>query len=198
MTATTPLDLFGLHRTRALALARVLCRRLPRHVPADEVEQAALLGLWDAAKRYQPGKPFWAYARHRVAGAMRDHLRQGVARKKKRPRFGSWRLPERQPAQFSQVVRGEKCCRRWAEEVGGADRHDHVREVELRDLVEHALGCLSERDRAIFTGRYIEGWLGSELAERLGLSLSGVHCVLAGKANDTLLRLRARLAGAVG
>ena len=43
---TTPLDLFGLHRGRALALARVLCRRLPRHVPADEVEQAALLGGW--------------------------------------------------------------------------------------------------------------------------------------------------------
>lgn len=52
--------------------------RLPASVELDDLVQEGMLGLLDAAQRWQPqagGAPFGAYARLRIRGAMYDWLR---------------------------------------------------------------------------------------------------------------------------
>jgi RNA polymerase sigma factor for flagellar operon FliA len=59
------------------ALASRLARRVPSQVEMSELVSAGILGLVDAARRYEPalGVPFDAFARRRVHGAMLDSLR---------------------------------------------------------------------------------------------------------------------------
>lgn len=59
------------------ATAHRLAQRLPSQVEVSELISIGVLGLIDAAGRYQPslGVPFDAYARRRVHGAMLDALR---------------------------------------------------------------------------------------------------------------------------
>lgn len=58
-------------------LARAMARRLPPHVPLDDLISAGALGLIDAARRYDPSlcERFEAYAEHRIRGSMLDELR---------------------------------------------------------------------------------------------------------------------------
>ena len=56
--------------------ARQYASRLPRHIHVEDLIAAGLLGLVQAARRSN-GRPDWggAFARHRVRGAMVDHVR---------------------------------------------------------------------------------------------------------------------------
>ncbi|MEZ5316933.1 MAG: RNA polymerase sigma factor FliA [Vicinamibacterales bacterium] len=59
------------------AMASRLGRRLPAQVEVPDLVSVGVLGLIDAATRYQPslGVPFEAFARRRINGAMLDALR---------------------------------------------------------------------------------------------------------------------------
>jgi len=59
------------------SMASRLRRRLPAQVEVSELVSVGVLGLIDAASRYQPslGVPFDAFARRRIHGAMLDALR---------------------------------------------------------------------------------------------------------------------------
>jgi RNA polymerase sigma factor FliA len=59
------------------ALAIRLAQRIPSHVELNELVSVGMVGLIEAARRYQPslGVPFDAFARRRVHGAMVDSLR---------------------------------------------------------------------------------------------------------------------------
>jgi RNA polymerase sigma factor for flagellar operon FliA len=59
-------------------LARQLVAKLPASVELDDIVQAGLIGLMDAATRYQAdqGTQFETFATQRVRGAMLDELRQ--------------------------------------------------------------------------------------------------------------------------
>jgi RNA polymerase sigma factor for flagellar operon FliA len=65
-----------------LSLVRAIAARLraslPVHVELDDLMHAGVLGLIDAATRYDEGKDvsFQTYAKHRIKGAMLDSLRQ--------------------------------------------------------------------------------------------------------------------------
>src|SRR5690606_14791067 len=60
------------------AMASRLGRRLPSQVELSELVSVGVLGLIEAANRYQPslGVPFDAFARRRINGAMLDALRE--------------------------------------------------------------------------------------------------------------------------
>lgn len=59
-------------------LAKRVHERLPPHVPLEDVVHAGILGLMDAADKYDPGKgvQFSTYAKFRIRGAMLDYLRE--------------------------------------------------------------------------------------------------------------------------
>jgi RNA polymerase sigma factor (sigma-70 family) len=76
----TPLALFESHLRHATLSARRIARRLPRCVRREDVEAAALCGLWRAALAWDPGRGllFWTYAAWRVRGEVLDALRADV------------------------------------------------------------------------------------------------------------------------
>lgn len=60
------------------AIAIRVCESLPVHVELDDLIHAGILGLLDAATRYDAGKSvaFSSYAKHRIRGAILDSLRE--------------------------------------------------------------------------------------------------------------------------
>jgi RNA polymerase sigma factor for flagellar operon FliA len=66
------------HVALVKALAQRLAQRLPSQVEVSELVSVGVLGLVEAANRYQPslGVPFDAFARRRIHGAMLDALRE--------------------------------------------------------------------------------------------------------------------------
>src|SRR3982074_1016454 len=66
------------HLPLVKAIAVRVHENLPVHVDLDDLVHAGILGLFDAANRFNPEKQvvFSSYAKHRVKGAMLDSLRQ--------------------------------------------------------------------------------------------------------------------------
>ena len=71
-------ELVMAHMHLVRSLAGQVGRRLPSHVERSELVSVGLMGLLDAAERYQPalGVPFDAFARRRIHGAILDALRR--------------------------------------------------------------------------------------------------------------------------
>jgi RNA polymerase sigma factor for flagellar operon FliA len=97
------------------AMASRLRRRLPSQIEMSELVSVGVLGLIDAASRYQPtlGVPFDAFARRRIHGAMLDALR-GL----------DW------------VPRSVRKMQRQAEETTARLRQSLGREPEAEDIAE--------------------------------------------------------------
>jgi RNA polymerase sigma factor for flagellar operon FliA len=66
------------HLPLVKAIAVRVHETLPVHVDVDDLTHAGVLGLIDAASRFDPGKQvsFASYAKHRIRGAILDSLRQ--------------------------------------------------------------------------------------------------------------------------
>jgi RNA polymerase sigma factor for flagellar operon FliA len=66
------------HLPLVRAIAFGVHENLPVHVDIDDLVHAGIIGLFDAAKRYNPNKKvaFASYAKHRIKGAILDSLRQ--------------------------------------------------------------------------------------------------------------------------
>ncbi len=71
-------QLISKHASLVKRIARHLVGRLPSSVMADDMIQAGMLGLLDAARRYDKGQgaSFETYATLRIRGAMIDELRR--------------------------------------------------------------------------------------------------------------------------
>jgi RNA polymerase sigma factor for flagellar operon FliA len=56
-----------------------MARRCPTWVPREDLVSAGMVGLIEAADRYDPSRDevFWAFAEHRIRGAVLDELRRG-------------------------------------------------------------------------------------------------------------------------
>lgn len=65
------------HLWLATSIANQISETLPVHVDFDDLRQAGLLGLLDAADRYSPdrGVKFSSFAKFRIRGAILDYLR---------------------------------------------------------------------------------------------------------------------------
>jgi RNA polymerase sigma factor FliA len=63
----------------ARRVALRVARRTPNWIASDDLVSAAMVGLAEAAERYDPtrGEPFVAFATKRVRGAVLDELRRG-------------------------------------------------------------------------------------------------------------------------
>lgn len=66
------------HLPLVRAIAVRVHENLPVHVDLDDLVHAGVLGLFDAAEKYNPRKKvvFSSYAKHRIKGAILDSLRQ--------------------------------------------------------------------------------------------------------------------------
>lgn len=76
MTDAT-LDSIRRHTGTALGIARGYCRKLPRTIPREDIEQAAMIGLWEW-KRSHPDEetPGWIFGlKTRIRGSIIDELR---------------------------------------------------------------------------------------------------------------------------
>ncbi|MCG8422266.1 MAG: FliA/WhiG family RNA polymerase sigma factor [Proteobacteria bacterium] len=99
-------ELIRNHIDMARRLARKIARRVPRSVRCDELESAAMLGLTEAASRFDPtrGEPFVAYAAKRIRGAVLDELRRNDVLTR-RGREGARRLADATRSVEAQVGR---------------------------------------------------------------------------------------------
>src|SRR5512137_1292838 len=66
------------HLPLVKAIAVRVHENLPVHVDVDDLVHSGVLGLFDAASKYNPDKQvvFSSYAKHRIKGAILDSLRQ--------------------------------------------------------------------------------------------------------------------------
>ena len=66
------------HLPLVKAIAVRVHENLPVHVDVDDLVHAGIIGLFDAANKYNPEKQvaFSSYAKHRIKGAILDSLRQ--------------------------------------------------------------------------------------------------------------------------
>ncbi|HLY19347.1 MAG TPA: FliA/WhiG family RNA polymerase sigma factor [Bryobacteraceae bacterium] len=76
LAARDQLVLENLSLVKAIAIR--VHENLPVHVDLDDLVHAGVLGLFDAASKYNPDKQviFQGYAKHRIKGAILDSLRQ--------------------------------------------------------------------------------------------------------------------------
>src|SRR5579862_2335862 len=76
LAARDQLVLENLSLVKAIAIR--VHENLPVHVDLDDLVHAGVLGLFDAAAKYNPDKQvvFHSYAKYRIKGAMLDSLRQ--------------------------------------------------------------------------------------------------------------------------
>ncbi len=75
----SPADIVERHGELVRRIAHHLAARLPPSVEIEDLVQAGMLGLIDAARNYQsdPGATFETYASIRIRGAMIDEMRRG-------------------------------------------------------------------------------------------------------------------------
>ncbi len=76
-SSTCPNDLVLEFLPKIQHIARTMVKRLPSHVPYEDLLSAGAYGLVDASRKYVPQKcrRFEVYAEHRIRGAMLDELR---------------------------------------------------------------------------------------------------------------------------
>jgi len=117
------------------ALANRLRRRLPSQVEVSELVSVGVLGLIDAATRYQPslGVPFDAFARRRIHGAMLDALRS-----------------------LDWVPRSMRKLQRQAEDTIGRLRQTYGREPEAEEIAAELGISVEEYDHMLDELRTME------------------------------------------
>jgi len=78
--ATSPRDqLIYDHADLARRIALKMARRCPAWIPREDLVAAGMVGLIEAADRYDDSRkePFLSFAEHRIRGAVSDELRRG-------------------------------------------------------------------------------------------------------------------------
>lgn len=207
------------HADAARRIALRVARRCPTWIAREDLVAAGMVGLIEAADRYDGSReePFLAFAEQRIRGAVLDELRRGDI------------MPRRQRAlarKIGDAIRelektGEATDQDVASKLGvsvevyrnefAGLRHVQVAPLENDQIaandeapdelaergaqiacVKRALAGMEQRDVTILGLHYAEDLTYQQIAETLGVTPSRV-CQLLWRAVD---RLRARLGGA--
>ena len=151
MTDAERTQLVESHRGHAARVAGKIKRRLPRCVAYDDLEAAALVGLWGAAQAYRPGPgAFRTFARPFMYHAVVDWLREFDPNRRRR-KYKLRMVPLsviRRAQNFANGIVGDDAefYPVWQE----ADpRPPGSEQVDAEDAVAVALRALSPRDARI-------------------------------------------------
>jgi RNA polymerase sigma-70 factor (ECF subfamily) len=155
------------HRDRLrLMVACRLDRRLAARVDPSDVVQEALAEAAAKLSDYVRERPvpFYPWLRRlaweRLVKLHRGHLQ---ARKRSALREEHWRLPDESAAELAQRLFAR-----------GSSPSRHLLRQELRERVQEAPQCLSERDREVLVLRYLEQLASVDIAAVLGLTEGAV------------------------
>jgi RNA polymerase sigma factor for flagellar operon FliA len=209
------------HAELVKRIAYHLAGRLPPSVEVDDLVQAGMIGLLEAAAHYNAtrGASFETYAGIRIRGAMIDALRKldwaprSVHRKAREAAQVTRQIEEREGREardaevagamglpleeYNQILQDAATCHmaNLDEATGVTDRsadpEDETRRGALREAVAGAIASLPERERLVMSLYYEEELNLKEIGAVLGVSESRA-CQLHGQA---LIRLRSRLRG---
>jgi RNA polymerase sigma factor for flagellar operon FliA len=202
------------HLDYAKALAAKVRRRagLPRHVETAELEGWALLGLTQAAERFDAGRgvPFGAFAQRRIVGAVLNGLGkmhqapESARQKARRLERLQDTLPEVEAGQVAPEAAADQLARSIdragacvlvqrlggpSEALSGDDPVAACEEREARGRLREAVAGLPELLRKVMTLYYFEDKSMAEVGEELRISTPTV----CRRHKDALAKLAASL-----
>ena len=199
-------------------LATRKVRELPSHIALDDLVSAGLIGLMQAADRYNPdkGATFEQFAWTRVSGAITDEIRRGdlaprslrrAAREMRRAeravqqKTGQEPTPELVAAETAGILTPEKVVQLREDvarvnttslnksagnqdeptleiidilEADGTEMDEHVVGRERMEVLQEAIGRLSEREQTIVKLVFMDEMPGRVVAPMLGITESRV------------------------
>lgn len=147
----------------ALIIARSFLRHLPASICRDDIEQAAIIGLWNGLRRGKEAQP--VYLRICIRGAILDELR----RQDWLPRGSRKTLKRPLDALVLHFEETEQPETQWPS-VAPSPEALAIEKAE-RDFLRSAIdgADLRARDRAVLLG-HLEGLTLRQLAEDFGIS----------------------------
>lgn len=168
--------LFEQYRLLPRRMAVAYSRRLPACVDVDDLEQWGLIGLMEAARRFDPDRDvrFTTFAGRRIHGAMVDGIRSM-----------DWapRLSRNRGEKITKLVSLETIIADGKNPVSLEDTlesHEPQpgRDAENADEVGNLLRGLRKHHREIFETYYVQDHSSKDLAESLGLTQSRIFQIL--------------------
>src|SRR6266496_140476 len=163
------------HLTLVRQAVSDMSRRLPRHVRKDDLESAAMLGLAQAARSFDPdrGIAFERHASNRIRGALLDELR-GADWASRSVRSKARRM--QRTADELAVELGHEPTRVQLAAQLGVDTQalERLEENVHRAYLVDAVLALPERLRQVVRGYFFEERPMHEIADELGVTESRV------------------------
>jgi len=165
--------------------ARRLGAKFVRHGrETEDAQSEAVLGLLDAARRYEPerGVPFRAYAARRVWGWLQDWARRDGPLSRQ---------------QYRRVANGEERPVRIGHlpEFGPSAEFDGFHDVEARDMFEAACLALTPKQRRAARLVILEGIPQKDAARVLGVSPAAVSLLVTAATKVLRRRMQRRSEG---
>jgi RNA polymerase sigma factor for flagellar operon FliA len=166
-------------------------KAMRKGVPEHEALSGAMLGLMQAAQRYDEsrGVHFSSFAGYRMAGQVRDEVRTW------RRQFKFWKRHYDSEAGVISVDQPASRCGFWEYEDNRdkvladvlVDDSDPVRPclIDFKWMIRH----LSREDKLILTLKYVEGMGQREIGRVIGVSES----LISKRANELLASFKGRL-----
>lgn len=207
------------HALTARRIALRVARQYPAWIPREDLVAAGMLGLIEAADRYDDSRqePFLAFAEHRIRGAILDEVRRGdIMPRRKRQLARRVAAAIRELEQAGESPSDDQIAEKLGVSVETyRDEIAHVTKVEVRSLdgesdvlagtevppdveanrrvtlerVRAQLGLLDARDATIIGLHFLEDQTFQEIATTLHITPSRVSQLM----SRAMGRLRALL-----
>lgn len=182
---TDTLDAIRRHSGTALGIARGYARKLPRNILREDIEQAALIGLWrwkvDHPDEETPG--WFGGLRQRIRGSIIDELRRQAP-------FS--RYAHRDQALFVDGL--DDVFPGWANQLA-AESVDPCERIDAQRIVSEAMGArLSPREATVIDLVYYRHLKQRGVATTLAVTEARVSQIR----SRALAKMRAKLEGRPG